>query len=392
MSLTAKVMLGYGHGMAWKIAALASKLGFVLLVLPKLADGVFAQYAYISSIALFASLFLSFGAMDAVPTYVRGKRAIRDRLAPLVHATLAGTIAAFIAYSLGGGLWALGAAAAGCSIAYFFLAGVLRSTEPHLFELISNVPSVEFLVLALVVPGLTIDLLLVLFVATNMVVLVAVVWWSGLPWRYGRRALAFSRLILAHLLVQGNAKTLSNMLLLADFRALITAPGLLLKTLPSDAIAVAMTVGEAAWQLAMTVINRNYAAYCAGKGTLRSSTLMALSMLAAISLVGALLILVPVPIRLSRFEWPLIGWAMIAFAGFAALSELRAFLWSRGVGDGAILLVQSAAVLIQVAIVLALPSGQWIPAAAASLLVLALVCLAAAGGRGHKKPSTQAAH
>jgi hypothetical protein len=170
------------------------------------------------------------------------------------------------------------------------------------------------------------------------------------------------------------------MLLLADFRALITAPGLLLKTLPSDAIAVAMTVGEAAWQLAMTVINRNYAAYCAGKGTLGSSTLMALSMLVAISLVGALLIMVPVPIQLSRFEWPLIGWALIVFAGFAALTELRAFLWSRGVGDGAILLVQSAAVLIQVAIVLALPSGQWIPATAASLLVLALVCLALAWG------------
>ena len=94
MGLRFQSLLGIGHGLAWKFAALGAKLGFVLLLLPRLDNGVFAHYSFISSIALLASLVFSFGAMDALPTYVRGRAAPRNQLAPLVYLALAATVAA----------------------------------------------------------------------------------------------------------------------------------------------------------------------------------------------------------------------------------------------------------------------------------------------------------
>ncbi len=373
-----QILLGYGHGMAWKLAAQASKLGFVLLVLPTLPSGLYAQYAYISSLALLASLALSFGAIDELPILVEGQFDTQVKLSPLFQTLVILTCFVFFGYFFGGGIFALGAATAGCSISYFFLAGMIRTNSPGQFEIVSNAPSILFLVLCLLVAPQSIEQLLILFIIANISVMCIIAGVSGMLSLPSRESIEFSFTTFAYLFSRGNAKSLSNFLMVADFRALITAPNLLLKVLPSDAFAVALTIGEAFWQLAMVVINRNYARYCMGMGNLRGSVTAATAMMSAFVLIGVILILVPIPLSLNHFSWPMIGWATVFFAAATALTELRAYFWSRKLRDRYIISVQLLILVLQCAIVVTLPMDYWMPVAASSLIICAMTSLALA--------------
>jgi hypothetical protein len=358
--MTLRSVLGYGHGMAWKLSAQASKVGFVLLVLPKLPDGVFAQYAYISSLALLAALALSFGGMDSLPTFVRGRATAQRNLAPLVQIPLLMTCSAFVVFLLGGGLLALTTATAGCSISYFLLSGAVRTTSPSMFEIVSNAPSILFLGLALGLPTTSIEQLLVLFFVANMGVMVAVAWRAGLSSWPTRRACLTSRSTARKLFSKGNYKSASNVLMVADFRALVTAPNFILGVQPTDALAVALTIGEAFWQLGMVVVNRNYARYCMGAGTIGRALITGAQLMGFLITVGAFFILVPLPIAIPRLDWTMIGWAIILFAAVTALSEVRAFFWSRDLHDHAILLVQTMILLFQVVVIGLVPQQFWL--------------------------------
>ena len=384
-----RTFLGYGHGMAWKLSALASKLGFVLLVLPRLPDGVFAQYAYVSSVVLLGALIFSFGAMDALPISIRGRKSVSRMLAPMFQTTLVATCLVFLGYVTGGGLWVLAGAAAGCSLSYFILSGIVRTISPSQFEILTNAPSIAFLIMALALPVDTVHDLLVMFVVANFVVLLAIGWTSSMFILPNRRASSFSVATARNLLKRGNAKSLSNILMVADFRALITAPNLLLKITPSDALAVALTIGEAFWQLAMVVVNRNYARYCKGEGALNSSIATGLLLLALMTAGGLFLVYVPLPVRIARFDQVLIGWGIVFFAAATALTEMRAYYWSRNMHDVWILLAQIVIVIMQIIVIMSFPMSRWLMASA---IILCLGTLLLSGGlymAGKTRPSSR---
>jgi hypothetical protein len=362
-----KALLGIGHGALWKIAALASKLGFVLFVLPFLSNGVFADYSVWMTVALVAALVLSLGAIDGLPIIVRGRPIVRNALAPLGQASLATTALFFLAFLLSGETWVLIVALVGCNICYLALSGLLRSTDPHLFEVLTNAPSVAFLLLCLAFATRDLNQLLLAFFVANFLISCGIAAKIGILRPVSVRELRYSAKATRWLAIRGNLKSISAILVIADFRTLLTTPGLLRGLPPTDALAVSLTVGEAFWQLGMVVVNRNFAKYCSGRGNLNSSVKTALYLLLLTSSIGLAFMILPLP-SISKFDWPMVGWAVILFAAMAALSELRAYFWARDKKDHIIIGAQIAIVIWQALIVALVPPSYWLPMAAASFI------------------------
>ena len=150
---------------------------------------------------------------------------------------------------------------------------------------------------------------------------------------------------------------------------------MLLKVQPIDALAVAITVGEAGWQFAMVIVNRNYSSYCVGGGTLQSSARTGLAILGYMVAAGLFAIVVPMPFSIPRFDWPLIGWGVVFFAAMAALSELRSFFWARGLYDRQIIAAQIIIVVVQALVVVLAPARLWLPLTASLMVVASLAVL-----------------
>lgn len=87
--------IGYAHGLFWKLAALFSKFLFLILIVPKLPDTVYAEYIFALTITLFPGLLLSLGASEHLPIIIKGDRQIMDHYAPIYNFLSAGLCSAF---------------------------------------------------------------------------------------------------------------------------------------------------------------------------------------------------------------------------------------------------------------------------------------------------------
>lgn len=367
---------GYLHGGVWKIAALMSKAAFVFLIIPRLSDGVFGSYSLVSSTTMLVSIVLSFGSLDSLPTILRGRDDLLGQVALLFHGTIFGIAICLLIFALGGGFLALGASVVFVNLSYLVLAGILRASRPNTYEILANAPTLLFIILCLAVPSPSLVELLWIFVIANAAVTMGIAWNSGLLFRPDSRQVRYASAALVRLLKTGNGKSLSSVLIIADFRALILVPSMLLATLPADALAVALTVGEAFWQLGMVVVNRNYSRYCAGGGSIRSSLKAALLLLTIFVIAGAVIAAVPIPFSIKKFDWPLIGWATVFFGSLMALTELRTYFWSRNLYGRYIILVQILVVAVQFVVVVSFPTSSWLPVSALAMLVLTLAGIA----------------
>ena len=374
--MTPRSLVGYLHGAFWKVLALLAKAAFVFLIIPRLADGVFGGYSLVSTVTTLVAIMLSLGALDALPIVARGRKAVERSLAPLFHLFLIAAGLCLAAYAIVGGVAPIAAAVAAANLSYLILSGILRSSRPHYYELLTNLPTPIFVGLCAILKSPDLERLLLLFAVANLVVVVGIGAWSGLLSSSNRRQRTYSAAIARRLLKTGNIKSLSTILLLLDFRALILVPGVLFATVPADTLAMALTLAEAVWQLGMVVVNRSYSRYCAGIGTLADSVRTASVLLAGFALLGCAFIWLPIPFTIRGFDWPLIGWALLFFAAMIALLELRYFFWSRGQYDYQIILAQVGIVAVQVFVVALLPEHVWLPASAIVLLTATISLLA----------------
>lgn len=374
--MTPRSFVGCLHGAFWKILALLAKAAFVFLIVPRLADGVFGGYSLVSTVTMLVAIGLSLGALDALPIVARGRQAVERSLAPLFHLVLIAAGLCVAAYAVVGGIVPIAAAVAAANLSYLILSGILRSSRPHYYELLTNLPTPLFVGLCAVLRSPDLERLLLLFALANLVVVVGIGAWSGLLSASSRRQRAYSAAIARHLLKTGNIKSISTILLLLDFRALILVPSILFATVPADTLAMALTLAEAVWQLGMVVVNRSYSRYCAGIGTLSDSVRTASALLAGFVLLGCAFIWLPIPFTIRGFDWPLIGWALLFFAAMIALLELRYFFWSRGQYAYRIIVMQVGIASVQALVVVALPGHLWLPVSALTMLCGTLLLLA----------------
>jgi hypothetical protein len=373
--MTLRSIVGYLHGAFWKVLALLAKAVFVFLIIPGLADGVFGGYSLVSTVTTLAAIGLSLGALDALPVFARGRKAVEQSLAPLFHLVLIAAGLCLAAYAVIGGIAPIAAAVAAANLSYLTLSGILRSSRPHYYELLTNLPTPLFVGLCAVLRSPDLERLLLLFALANLVVVIGIGAWSGLLSTSSRRQRTYSAAIARLLLKTGNIKSISTILLLFDFRALILVPSVLFATVPADTLAMALTLAEAVWQLGMVVVNRSYSRYCAGLGTLADSVRTASALLAGFVLLGCAFIWLPIPLTIRGFDWPLIGWALLFFAAMIALLELRYFFWSRDQYAYQIIATQIGIALVQTAVVATLPAHLWLPLSALTVLSGTLVLL-----------------
>lgn len=377
--------IGYAHGLFWKLAALFSKFLFLILIVPKLPDTVYAEYIFALTITLFPGLLLSLGASEHLPIIIKGDRRIMDHYAPIYNFYLL-ACAALLAFYLFSGSWvALLLCVAATHMVYFILAGLLRSVDPGHYEWLTNQPTILFLLACFVWNTKTVEELVLLFIITNLMVYIPIAMVGGVKFAFDISGIMMALKKLVEMSSRGFAKIMSNLLLTADMRALILAPKLLLKVTPSDSLAMAINIGESLWQLAMVVVNRNYAFYCKQLGTLASSLKSAALLMAGMLVVGVVLLVFDIPIQINKLDWTLTGWSVVFFAGMITLMELRYFLWSRALGQKWIFTAQILVVLIQVAIVIGLEDHLWMQASAIVMITgacLVLGLLAFLNGKG----------
>ena len=99
-SLAKRSIWTYGHGLALRVAALAAKLVFLLVVVPGLDEGIYSGYLYVFTVALIIARVLSLGAEEHLPTLVRGDKALSSRFYPLFLASFLLSVAMVAAHYL----------------------------------------------------------------------------------------------------------------------------------------------------------------------------------------------------------------------------------------------------------------------------------------------------
>ncbi len=252
------------HGAAWRGASLLGRVAFLALIVPRTVPSEFGVFFSYSSIALLLSRIVSVGAIDNLPTKIKGqpeamRAACRD-LAPFVVLAAGVTAVAAITASLVTAALAL----ALCMASALALAGAIRSVSPAWFERWLNLHPVAFFALAFLI-GDWIDARdLLLCQALALLASQAAMLRFALAAARGpteRRQQAWPSRIVT-LLSGGQTKMISDTLVVGCIRAVAIGPLLLGAGAVSDSLALALALGEVAWTVGMILVHRNFAFYC----------------------------------------------------------------------------------------------------------------------------------
>jgi hypothetical protein len=322
-------------------------------MMPAADYGVFFSF---SSLGLLLSRVLSFGAVDNLPTKIRGRDAAMTHacadLAPLTAVAAALTFLAAFSDSRS----VAAAALALCMASGLAVAGAVRSVRPDWFERWLNLHPIILLGLALLlgngVDSRSLLLCQAVSVLASQVLLLHAALGDGSP-AARRKSMWFRRV--GVLLSGGQSRMVSDTLIAACLRAVAVWPLLLGMNAVSDALALALALSEAVWALAMILVHRNFAYYCSAGPDLKHSqwsVLIILVGMVAGGLVGAQLAAMSGPVIpvLQSLEPLILVGAVTLFAGFGALSEQRYFsIAKRGslhgwiIGQLAFLMMSAAA-------------------------------------------------
>lgn len=248
---------GYG----WKTLALGCRLAFVLRILPSLPPGQLGSYVFWTTLALLIARALTVGFDEDLPLIIRGRRVRAHRFFLLY----------FVPFALAGVLLVMDvfypneatavAFLVATYVSYIILGGLVRSISARAFEVLTNVQWPFFLSIlifaeAQTATSLVTDMGLALVLA-QVVVLITCAEVVSIPRRLGRRSL----MVLWYRLPRALPKLASQLVTLIIIRGPILWPKLFKLTVSIDALAFAITVGEAAWQIGMVVVNRWFTMY-----------------------------------------------------------------------------------------------------------------------------------
>jgi hypothetical protein len=248
---------GYG----WKSLSLGCRAAFVLKVLPDLPVGQLTSYVFWTTLALLIARTLTIGFEEELPLIVRGHPIRSHRffllyLIPFAAAQLLLVIELLFSFD------AIAVAfLVATYVSYVILGGLVRSISARAFEVLTNVQWPIFLAILLITGSssamsLVTNMGISLVVAQVVTLITCAQVVSHSP-RLDRRSL----LVLWYRLPHAAPKLVSQLVSLSFVRGPVLWPKLFNLAAPSDAIAFAITLGEAAWQIGMVVVNRWFTKY-----------------------------------------------------------------------------------------------------------------------------------
>lgn len=248
---------GYG----WKTLALGCRVVFVLKVLPVLPAGELTSYVFWTTLSLLIARTLTVGFEEDLPLVVRGRSVRSHRffllyLTPFMGAQVLLVMELLLPREVIAVLFLVAT-----YISYIILGGLVRSISARAFEVLTNVQWPIFLaILLLTQPSsaktLVTDMGIALVLAQVVTLITCADVISHSP-RLDRRSL----LVLWYRLPRAAPKFVSQLVSLTIVRGPVLWPKLFNLAAASDAVTFAITLGEAAWQIGMVVVNRWFTTY-----------------------------------------------------------------------------------------------------------------------------------
>lgn len=253
-------------GTLLKFVSFSGRFVFLIMVLPGLAAGELAQYAFLATLSLLMARLAAMGLEDHLPLEIRGDRKAAGKIMPAYGSLLNLVLACGLVALVSGTSVPAVLFLAIVYLAQMLLSGVVRSVNPLGYEVLANLHWVLFPVFCLalsatsaegIVGLMAISVLLNQFIVIKITRLRLAI--PSTPFRDLLRLYAPMK--------NGWQKCLSGFTTLANMRSLILWPKFLGKTQAIDSLAFALLCAEAIWQLGMVVVNRKYAGFCLGSRT-----------------------------------------------------------------------------------------------------------------------------
>lgn len=304
-------MRQYLLGWSIKAVSIVAKLCFLLIAMNELPEGVFAGYFMLCTFSIALSRLLSASSEEQIPVLLsQGRLIVSDGVC------FAAFFAAF-GFCLLSSLFPL---LSGVVWVFLFLAfavafsvivgGLLRVERPALYECISNLPHVVFLLLYFVFSPLSVfGLSLLVSISYFLVSLGVFVFYSvflNFEWSsFGFDKVCGFALALVKSWRSWLMKVVSNILVLLSLRYCV-AIFYVMGWSGVDQIALALSIGEVFWQFVMIVVNRRLSFFFGGKVPLDVAARATINSILFVPLYGFLFVC------LSYFFWVFIG-----FLGFS---------------------------------------------------------------------------
>jgi hypothetical protein len=193
----------------------------------------------------------------------------------------------------------------------------------------------------------------------------------------------------ASLVSHGTAKMLSEFTLLANMRALVVLPPILIGALQSDRVSISLAIADAVASLFMVIVNRNFVLYCQHEVKRRAVAFAVVFIVACMAVLGATTVAMS---RLLPSLWPKQVWAadllctFLFFGALTAYQDVRYYFWARGTGVRGSIYVHLLALIAQTGVVLLLPPAYWLPTMATTLTVVVLTVVAILFGAPDQLP------
>ncbi|MCG9744012.1 hypothetical protein [Vibrio alginolyticus] len=256
------VILKNNFGFIVKAASIIFKILFIFVLSPYFPEGVFGEYFTILTTSLIISRLLSLGCSEQLPLLIRSDPAAASRYTSLGVYLLIFLVLFISTYQIfENKILLLFILSISFTVSSVF-SGVLRSINHNSFEVAINLPwAVQFLLSTLYVYlgiSITVNGLIYILVISRVISVFISIFISKvhLNFSYVNAKQSFLNYLKNY---DGAIKrVISNLAQVFQLRGFILVGYFLLEQQELDAMAYAISISEAAWQLAMVNINKFY--------------------------------------------------------------------------------------------------------------------------------------
>lgn len=256
------VILKNNFGFIVKAASIIFKILFIFVLSPYFPEGVFGEYFTILTTSLIISRLLSLGCSEQLPLLIRSDPAVASRYTSLGVYLLIFLVLFISTYQIfENKILLLFILSISFTVSSVF-SGVLRSINHNSFEVAINLPwAVQFLLSTLYVYlgiSITVNGLIYILVISRVISVFISIFISkvNLNFSYVNAKESFLNYLKNY---DGAIKrVISNLAQVFQLRGFILVGYFLLEQQELDAMAYAISISEAAWQLAMVNINKFY--------------------------------------------------------------------------------------------------------------------------------------
>ncbi|MFH4860375.1 hypothetical protein WMQ30_17525 [Vibrio diabolicus] len=256
------VILKNNFGFIVKAASIIFKILFIFVLSPYFPEGVFGEYFTILTTSLIISRLLSLGCSEQLPLLIRSDPAVASRYTSLGVYLLIFLVLFISTYQIfENKILLLFILSISFTVSSVF-SGVLRSINHNSFEVAINLPwAVQFLLSTLYVYlgiSITVNGLIYILVISRVISVFISIFISKvhLNFSYVNAKESFLNYLKNY---DGAIKrVISNLAQVFQLRGFILVGYFLLEQQELDAMAYAISISEAAWQLAMVNINKFY--------------------------------------------------------------------------------------------------------------------------------------